>query len=254
MLEKMLFPRLLAVALLSAGMACHAASGSQGVVAAKEDVQTQKSTVLPPSSRMAFDVKGKVSGINYSAKATLEWQLNQQGYRAFQEVRIPVVGTRSQLSVGGISAQGLEPARFEDSRKNRVLHFDQRANTVRYPGAAEVVPMPAAAQDRLSVFFQLASMVASDAGAQEQGKRLEIPTVSVNKQDVWVFEVVGPETLNLPAGQIQTLKLRRLPRKAGDDQVSEIWLAPQWRFMPVRILVSEDGDMVDLRLQQRTPI
>lgn len=207
----------------------------------------------PPSAHLTFDVKGRASGFNYGATAQLEWDNQGHAYRAFQSVRVPLMGSRSQLSEGQIGPSGLHPVRFEDSRRNRVLQFDPAAHTVIYHGETAAKPVPADAQDRLSVFFQLASAVRADPARFEPGARIVIPTVSLNKQDVWTFEVEGTDALNVPGGPLDALKLRRLPRKAH-DQKAEIWLAPAHQYLPARILVAEDdGDAVDLMLKDYAP-
>lgn len=215
-------------------------------------VGTQRAFQPPPSAHLAFEVKGKVSGIRYSANARLEWQIDGQRYRAFQEVRLPLLGSRSQLSTGLVGAEQLRPERFEDSHRNRKLRFDPQQGTVLYHQATEPSPIPANTQDRLSVFFQLASLVAAQPQRFSAGQQVQIPTVTFNKQDNWIFEVAGTETLQLPAGALQTIRLRRLTRK-DRGQTEEIWLAPELHYLPVRIVVTEDdGDVIDLKLQKHT--
>ena len=61
------------------------------------------------------------------------------------------------------------------------------------------------------------------------------------------------ETLNLPAGALPTLKLQRQPRR-DYDQKSELWLAPDMGYLPVRIKITQaNGDFADLRLRTSSP-
>lgn len=238
-----------ASAALGVGLCMAFAVGAQPGASAAEAMRFAP----PPSAHLTFDVKGKASGFSYGATAQLEWENKGHAYRAFQSVRVPLMGSRSQLSEGQVGPSGLHPVRFEDSRRNRVLQFDPAAHTVIYNGETAAKPIPANAQDRLSVFFQLASAVRADPARFQPGERIMIPTVSLNKQDVWTFEVEGTDRVDVPAGALTALKLRRLPRKAH-DQTAEIWLAPDNQYLPARILVAEDdGDVVDLRLKDYEP-
>ena len=61
--------------------------------------------------------------------------------------------------------------------------------------------------------------------------------------------VDGPETLELPGGSKQTIRLSRQPRKQY-DQIAHLWLAPDLQYLPVRIrLTQANGDFADLQLQ-----
>ncbi|PAT40548.1 hypothetical protein CK623_05540 [Vandammella animalimorsus] len=213
----------------------------------------QQRVAMPPAAHLQFDAKGKISGFSYSASAQLHWQHDGHSYRAEQSIKAPLMGTRSQVSSGRIQAGHLQPLQFTDSaRKKRNLRFDPAAGKVTVVASGQSESVPPDAQDRLSVFFQLAARVAADAGLRAKGQRIPIWTVASNKQESWVFEVEGLQSLSLPAGTLPTIKLRRLPRKA-DDQQAEIWLAAATGYLPVRILLQDDGDAVDLQMKRYTP-
>jgi hypothetical protein len=77
--------------------------------------------------------------------------------------------------------------------------------------------------------------------------------VSATGADRWTFTVEAPETLHLPAGELDTLKLQRLPRR-DYDQKAELWLAPSMGYLPVRIKITQaNGDYADLRLRASSP-
>ncbi|MDO4723859.1 MAG: DUF3108 domain-containing protein [Comamonadaceae bacterium] len=214
----------------------------------------QPSVLMPPAAHLQFDAKGKISGFSYSASAQLHWQHDGRNYRAEQSIKAPLMGARSQVSSGRIQAGHLQPLQFTDSaRKKRNLRFDPAAGTVTAVASGQSQSVPPDAQDRLSVFFQLGARVAADASLRAKGQRIPIWTVASNKQESWVFEVEGQQSLPLPAGTLPAIKLRRLPRKA-DDQRAEIWLAASTGYLPVRILLQDDGDAVDLQMKSYTPM
>jgi hypothetical protein len=62
------------------------------------------------------------------------------------------------------------------------------------------------------------------------------------------------ETLELPGGTVQALKLTRNPRQPYDQQV-DIWLAPTLGYLPARIRILEsNGDFIDQQWQASEPV
>ncbi|UUZ74455.1 DUF3108 domain-containing protein [Polaromonas sp. P1(28)-13] len=56
------------------------------------------------------------------------------------------------------------------------------------------------------------------------------------------------EKINLPFGELATLKLARQPRREYDSKV-EIWYAPSLGYLPVRNKITQfSGDFVDQQL------
>ena len=209
---------------------------------------------LPAPVRLAFDVSGQAKKFNYNASAELLWQHDGSRYEARQEISAFLVGSRSQSSVGQITAQGLQPERFADrSRSERAAHFDHAQGRVTFSANTPQAAVGPGAQDRLSVFIQLGAMLAADPGRFVPGTQVTLTTVSARSADRWAFAIEGQETLDLPAGPTLAWKLQRLPR--GDyDQKAELWLAPDLGYMPVRIrLTQANGDFADLRLRSSGP-
>ena len=79
----------------------------------------------PPSTRLHYDVTGNVKGIGYKAQGTLDWTVADGRYEARMEMRVLLLGSRSQASTGRIGPHGLMPERFADkSRSEKAAHFD----------------------------------------------------------------------------------------------------------------------------------
>ncbi|THJ31145.1 DUF3108 domain-containing protein [Lampropedia aestuarii] len=243
-----------AASVLALAMASATPAWSQESVAAPAIAGAQtrldQPFTAPPSAELDFEVTGKVSGFGYKAKAKLDWQHNGSTYQAQQSIRAPIIGTRSQQSEGQIAQHYLEPLSFKDSsRSKRNLTFDPANSTVFIPATKETRPSPAGAQDRLSVFFQLAGLVAANPSLREKGQTIPIWTVANNKQASWEFEVESVESIGLPVGELPAIKLKRIPKKE-DDQIAEIWLSSEVGYLPVRIHFEDDGDAVDLQMTQ----
>jgi hypothetical protein len=64
----------------------------------------------------------------------------------------------------------------------------------------------------------------------------------------WLYDVVGEEIVHTPIGAIEAFHLR--PRRSvvkGGDLSAEIWFAPRYRYLPVRIRIQQDAEtFIDL--------
>ena len=205
---------------------------------------------IPPPVRLTYEVKGQAKKFDYTARAELLWQHDGNRYEARQEVSAFLIGSRTQRSTGLVSAQGLQPERFGDrSRSEQAAHFDHAQGRVTFSANTPQAAIGPGAQDRLSMFIQLAAMLAADPTRYTPGTQITLTTVSARNADRWTFSIEAPETLNLPVGATPTLKLLRLPRR-DYDQKAELWLAPGLGYLPARIrLTQSNGDFADLFLR-----
>ncbi|CAN7240659.1 DUF3108 domain-containing protein [Acidovorax sp. LjRoot66] len=205
---------------------------------------------IPPPVRLTYEVKGQAKKFDYTARAELLWQHDGSRYEARQEVSAFLIGSRTQRSTGLVSAQGLQPERFGDrSRSEQAAHFDHAQGRVTFSVNTPQAAIGPGAQDRLSMFIQLAAMLAADPARYTPGTQITLTTVSARNADRWTFSIEAPETLNLPVGATPTLKLLRLPRR-DYDQKAELWLAPGLGYLPARIkLTQSNGDFADLLLR-----
>lgn len=138
-------------------------------------------------------------------------------------------GEAVRTSRGAIAADGLRPQAFEDKRPGRDARraeFDPAANT---PTLLR--------QDRLSFLWTFA--FARPAGP-----------VSVSVADgkgvtTYAYQPAGRERLKTPAGELDALKLVRR-RENPQDRVTEIWLAADRGYVPVKVLhVDKDGTRIE---------
>lgn len=217
---------------------------------AAQPASTPVPVKLPPSRELGFTVTGQAKGFGYSALATLRWEHDATSYRAHQEVKVIFLGSRSQTSEGSITEWGLQPRRFGDrARSERAAHFDFAQGRVTFSANTPAAPIAPGAQDRLSVFLQLASLLAAAPERYPNGTAITMTTVSARSADDWTFTVQGNETLDLPIGPLATVQLQRMPRREY-DQKAQVWLAPSLGYLPARIRITEaNGDFVELNLR-----
>lgn len=157
-------------------------------------------------------------------------------------------------STGRIGPSGLEPERYSESRKSEVAsHFVRDQNQIVFSNNAPPVPLLPGAQDRMSVMMQLGGLLAASPQRYPAGTRISVQTVGTRDAEVWVFVVGDEEKLSLPAGEFTARKLTRDPRKSFDRKL-ELWLAPEYGYLPVRIRQTEpNGDFADAQLRKPLP-
>ncbi|MDQ0037200.1 hypothetical protein J2W30_004975 [Variovorax boronicumulans] len=157
-------------------------------------------------------------------------------------------------STGKIGPSGLEPERYSESRKAEVAsHFVRDQGQIIFSNNAPPVPLQPGAQDRMSVMMQLGGLLAASPERYPAGTRISVQTVGVRDGDIWVFVVGDEEKLQLPAGEYTARKLTRTPRKEFDRKL-ELWLAPRYGYLPVRIKQTEaNGDFADAQLRKPLP-
>lgn len=208
-------------------------------------------SALQQQMQLRFQVHGFVKQQEYHAKATLEWQVANGRYLARQAMSAFLLGSMEQTSSGWITDQGLQPQDFSDRRffKTRTVQFDWDAHLARFTPTRPAAAIGSGAQDRLSVFMQLAAMLQAMPALRQPGVRIDIPVVGSRSLQMWHFVVETEDIVDLPAGTLPALRLRRQPRP-GDEEAAQLWVDPARGYVPVRIHMQErNGDVMDLSLK-----
>jgi outer membrane biosynthesis protein TonB len=205
---------------------------------------------LPGSARLSYAATGSAKGLNYYADAELVWNNAGSSYDARMTVSALLLRSRSWSSRGQIGDQGLAPQRYTDKARNEVAaHFEPEKNQISFSANTPSVPWIKGAQDRVSVFLQLGGILKGNPAGFPVGSNISMYTVGPRDADTWTFLVGAEETLTLPFGVLNTVKLSRQPRREFDQKV-EIWYAPSLGYLPVRSKITEhNGDFVDQQLR-----
>lgn len=214
-----------------------------------EPTQSPSALSIPNSVRLSYKMTGLSRGLNYHANGELNWLREANRYESSMVVSAFLLGSRSMTSVGEVTADGLAPKRFGDKARNELAaHFDADKGKITFSANRPELPWQRGAQDRLSVFFQLAGLLAGQAGAVPTGTRIAIYTVGPRDAETWTFIVESMENLKLPVGEIKALRLTREPKREFDQKI-ETWFAPSMSYWPVRIKITQsNGDFVDQQL------
>jgi hypothetical protein len=209
---------------------------------------------IPASVRLKYNMTGLASGLTYHASGVMTWQQDGSSYEASMVVSAFLLGSRALESRGSITADGLAPTLFADKgRDQRTATFQADKGTISFSVNTPEAPWKRGAQDRVSVFFQLASLLAGQPNGFPAGTKIPIYTVGPRDVDTWTFTVAGEETLDLPIGTVSAIKLTRDPRREQDQRV-EAWFAPSLGYWPVRSKVTQHGsDYIDQQLSSSGP-
>lgn len=207
-------------------------------------------TRLPPPATLRYDLRRGALG----GSGEIHWQPAGARYAAMLQGTAFGLTVLNWRSEGGVDDAGLAPERFLDQRRggrSNAANFQREAGRITYSGPSTEYPLLPGAQDRLSWTVQLAAIVAADPARFTAGEPIAMfVTGARGDGDVWSFEVMGRDALDLPAGPVaDALKLRRLPRRPYDTLV-EVWLDPARAWLPVhmRWIVSQTDETTEFRL------
>jgi Protein of unknown function (DUF3108) len=207
---------------------------------------------FPDSGKFGYNVTVLRGTQPQTGSGTLEWTTDGRQYQLSLESSALFVTLLSRTSVGTLSADGLMPERFSDKRFNRsekAAHFQHDKGRITFSGNQNEAPLLRGAQDQLSVLMQLAGMFGGDAKQLTELGRIPVQVANTDDAETWMFVLEGEEKLQLPAGDVRTIRLVRNPRKEFDTRL-EVWLAPSVGYLPVRIKqTNANGNSEDLQLR-----
>jgi uncharacterized protein DUF3108 len=151
-------------------------------------------------------------------------------------------GEVRRSSRGEVTPGGLRPLEFKDQRGDRdpeFARFDWGARLVTHEreGGKQTSTIGEGSEDRLSFMWNFAF-------APPKGE-VSAQVVDGRGTTHFRYALAGRQTLKTQAGEMDCLHLVKLKDK-GDERDTEIWLAVQRSYIPVRLLVVEkDGTRVD---------
>lgn len=210
---------------------------------------------FPASNTLSYNAMQISGGQPRNGSGTLKWTSDGSDYQLRLEASLLGFTVLSQSSVGKLGAEGLQPERFSDKRgfrSEKAAHFQRDAGKITFSGKQTSAALQPGAQDRLSLWMQLAAMAAGSAAQLAQTGQITFQVSNTEEADTWVFLVQASEKIQVPAGETMALHLVRNPRKEFDARL-ELWLAPSLGYLPARFLQTEaNGNTLELQL--RSPI
>ena len=203
---------------------------------------------VPNSVHLAYRFEGVISS-PYSGNADLLWKRDGAQYTSQLTIRVFGLNLQTWTSKGAVTDQGLEPQQFLSKRLAQAetsAQFVRPQGTIRFSTDNPEAPLLAGAQDQLSVFLQLASLLAGEPQRWSAGKTIAFQAVSDRYAENWVFRIDPAESIQLPGGTFSAIKLTHEPT-AERSQKLELWYVPSMGYLPLRIRIAEsNGDFLDL--------
>ena len=147
-----------------------------------------------------------------------------------------------ESSRGNITATGLRPDTYHylrsgGSREREAdLSFDWEQNLVSnlVEGSRWEMEVPTGTIDKLA--SQLGMMLA----LQQDKEDVTFMVADGGHLKEYRFKVIGHETVEVPAGTFETVKITKL--RDNKDRVTYVWCAPALNYLPVRIFQRETDD------------
>jgi hypothetical protein len=219
--------------------------------AAQAAAECGEAHAWPPPFRLAFEATATRSLLWITGDSDLALTREGDGYSLVSETNAAGFYHARQRSRGVIGAGGFVPIEYTERRGRRpqaTTKFDWGARRVRFSAAAEIAETRARMQDRLSLLIELGRVLKLRPAATF----VELPVAGVRNTSLYRFEVRGKETLELPIGRIDAVKLERPADAPGNERHDrlEVWLAPSLCWLPARVRYADDRGMtIDQQLK-----
>lgn len=205
----------------------------------------------PADTRLNYRLSGNFRGELYGS-ARVQWQRQDERYQTRVDIDITLFATLVMTSQGEVTAEGLSPKVYEESRRSgpRGVRLSDDAITL-HDGTR--VPRPRNVQDTASQFVELSHRFASGQEPLEVGRSVNVWLARPGAVDLWTYDVVGRETLQTAGlGPIEAFHLK--PRPIANPRgniTAEMWFAPSLQYLPVRIRVNMgEATYVDLMVEK----
>ena len=220
--------------------------------------------LAPTSARLDYKVvaveRKNVDPVYYYGVGSIDWASGDGRYRGDLKAAVDFllfkVNVLASHSEGTIAAAGLVPDRYTETPRKRstvATSFNRDARqSISFSASAATVPLPAGAQDRLSVLFQIGALLRANPNLAAVGGHLDIPVAGVRGElETWVFKTEGIETIDVGPGPLSTAHLRRVPEPGSNDKTIDIWIAHADGGYPARVLYTEpDGSTIEMTLDK----
>ena len=195
----------------------------------------------PPAADITLDVaRTDANGSRWSGNALLSWTLTPTSYKIRIEAGITVVFAQVNLltltSEGAVGEEGFMPTLMTEKRRGRSMtatHFNRKDGRLSFSASQANYPLVWGAQDKASVPLQLAAIARGDP--QQLSGNIDILVGEDRDASVYSFTVLGQEQVETRMGKIAAWHLARPPKPGSYNSRLDLWLAPDYGWVPVQI-------------------
>jgi hypothetical protein len=219
-----------------------AAAASTAAAQAKPAPEARRYKLdLPPAADITLDVaRTDANGARWSGNALLSWTLTPTSYKIRIEAGITVVFAQVNLltltSEGAVGEEGFMPTLMTEKRRGRSMtatHFNRKDGRLSFSASQANYPLVWGAQDKASVPLQLAAIARGDP--QQLSGNIDILVGEDRDASVYSFMVLGQEQVDTRMGKIAAWHLARPPKPGSYNSRLDLWLAPDYGWVPVQI-------------------
>lgn len=203
----------------------------------------QSSVDAAPPFPVEIRAKYRTSVMGFDFNMNREWHMEGRQYSIVDTTAL--LGIKfSAISDGTISEQGLQPNSFQilvNNGVNRFAKFDRNTMMMTYgkPSKPRTIPFNKTVQDISTIGFHMA--LAYDDKPQDIQVTAGTGIYTIRMQ------LVAEEKIRLPVGIVRTLHIHG-QSLGGEAASADVWLAPDYRNMPVKVKVSSEGRTLDQSL------
>jgi len=218
----------------------------------------------PGATRVSYALTGNYRG-EVSGSAQVEWIRVNERYQVNLDLIIgpdfaPII-QRRMTSEGKLTPSGLVPERYDED--TQMVMRERRRMSVVFEDDAVVLANGerrerlAGVQDTASQFVQLTYMFSTQPELLRVGNIVAFPLALPRTMDNYAYEVVDDQRVITPFGALAAFHLKPRPRtpKRPNQLSAELWIAPELRYLPVRIRIEQDAaNYVDLIISRKPEI
>jgi hypothetical protein len=195
------------------------------------DVRTEIDGATEGSAKIVFNL---LEGKQYQLKSLIK----PQGLAAL------IVSNLVQTSEGQLTKSGLQPASYlyqygDKVDKTYAAKFDWLNKTVSLTTAkgTKTEEISDGTQDLLSFMYQFMYVAPLE--------RMQISIATGKKLATYDYSFGGEENINTPLGEIKTIHI--LHEGENTDEKTELWLAIDYQYLPVKIRkIEKNGKVYEL--------
>jgi uncharacterized protein DUF3108 len=206
--------------------------------------------VAAPPARVSASYDLLKNGLHIGV-VTENFEQNRERYRIVSETHPAGVlalisrGTQTVTSRGVVTQAGLQPEHFEARRSDDPARdvsavFDWKGNALAlsHSGGTQTLPLASGMQDRLSAMYQFMYLPLARLGT------VEFAMTNGAKIEHYRYSIARNEAVQTPLARFAAAHLSK--QRSGDENSTEIWLAQERNFFPVRIVIAElNGDRLE---------
>ena len=213
---------------------------------------SQLHIVPPPSGTMQMKLIYVAKNMNpVYGVGRIDWVTTDRHYDMHIEASLDLLLTTLRLyqlqSEGSLGAHGIAPRTMTESRRGRsetATHFHDDTNMISFSATTNQIAMTAGAQDKASIFMQLAGIGIASPEQFVTGRKVTIQVAENREANAFEFVIQGQEEITTPLGKVMTWHVIRPPRPGFYNATLELWFAPAYHWYPLQIRNTEPNGAV----------